>query len=562
VKQFLIPIRNELLFAGGFSAFLNVLMLTSPLYMLHLYDKVITSRSVSTLVLLSFVAVMLVVVYGLLDSFRSRLLIRSANNLESHHLPHLLRVVLKRTARFPQEPLIRSFVDLQDIKSFFSGTGFPAFLDFPWTFLFLFIVFAMHPVLGMVALVGALCLLIIAIASERMTRPERQGDEQKFVSQNFLSSAMNSAEAVNAMSMMGRMVTLWNLRTSHYTLKQEQSIEKATSLLSASKAARILLQIAMLGVGCWLVLQEEITPAVMIASSIIMARALAPVEQAIGAWRSFVTARQAMGRLTTLFAQEPTEAKKISLPRPNGPLVVDQVTVVSPLNGQSLLKSIRFGMSPGEVLGIVGPSGAGKSILGKTLLGLLPVQTGSIRLDETELEQWPEDERGAFIGYLPQNVQLIEGTVAQNIARFAQLDAVKIVEAAKLVGIHEFILRLPDGYETIIGPNGVMLSGGQQQRIALARAFYNTPAFVILDEPDANLDKAGEQALCKVLAHARQKKICLIVISHRPHLIEQCDLLVTLQNGQMEQFGPARRVLEKLRQSRRNVTEQPQKAGE
>lgn len=438
----------------------------------------------------------------------------------------------------------------------------PAFLDFPWTFLFLFIVFAMHPVLGFVALIGALCLLIIAITSERITRPVRQDDDKEFVSQSFLSSAMNSAEAVNAMSMMGRMVELWKQRTSHYTLKQEQTIEKATSLLSASKTARILLQIAMLGVGCWLVLQEEISPAVMIASSIIMARALAPVEQAIGAWRSFVTARQAMERLTTLFAQEQAKTKKISLPRPNGPLVADQVSVVSPLNGQALLKNIRFGMSPGEVLGIVGPSGAGKSILGKTLMGVLPVQTGSIRLDETELEQWPEDERGAFIGYLPQNVQLIEGTVAQNIARFTEMDAIKIVEAAKLVGIHEFILRLPEGYETMIGPSGVMLSGGQQQRIALARAFYNTPAFIILDEPDANLDKAGEQALIKVLAHARQQKICLIVISHRPHLIEQCDLLVTLKNGQMEQFGPAGRVLDKLRQTRRNVPEQPQKVGE
>jgi len=529
-----------------FSLCINLLLLTSPLYMLQIYDRVLSSRSVETLLYLSFIAVFAFAILGILEVARSRVLSTVGTWLDRRLAGPILSSSI--IAGVDQtRPTADAMRDVTTFRTFLAGPSIFPFLDAPWTPIFIVVVFMLHPMLGWLALGGAVVLFSLAILNEIATRGPlgRAGQSSKDAMRDA-ESAVRNADVVEAMGMMPNLIARWSEKNAETLKLQERASNRSGAITAVSKFVRQGLQLGVLGVGAWLVLQNELTPGGMIAGSILMSRALAPVEQAIGSWRSFVAARQAYRRIKQRLTDTPTRGEQMSLPRPAGTLSVEAVSYAYPGSKELGLRNISFKLEPGESMGLIGPTAAGKTTLAKILVGNLRPQHGHARLDGADLNEWDPEDRGRHIGYLPQDTELFNGTARENIARMGEGNPAQIIDAARLADVHEMILALTEGYETDIGDDGAILSGGQRQRVGLARAIYGEPAFVVLDEPASSLDQIGEQALLNTLAALRQLKSTTIVIAHRPNILQLVDKILILRDGQVAEFGPRDEILAKV----------------
>ncbi|MFW3613874.1 type I secretion system permease/ATPase [Billgrantia antri] len=547
LQQVLKSCRVSFAAIGGFSLCINLLMLTPALYMLQVYDRVITTGSRETLLMLTLVVVFLLAVMGGLELVRSRLLVRVGNSLDSRMSARLYRAVFERARVHPGPSSAQPLDDLKSVRQFLAGNGLFAFFDAPWVPLYLGILFLFDVWFGVFATLAGAILLGLALANEWATkRLLAEAGNEHIQAQALLTSNLRNAEAVHAMGMLPGLHRRWAQRHLAALIKQSQASDRSGSLTHLSKVLRVLAQSLILGVGALLVLEARVTPGMMIAASIIMGRALAPIDQMIGSWKGFVSARDAYKRLTRLLEQSPVEAERLELPAPRGEVALEGVSLVPPGSEVAVLHDIDLHVTKGEHVGIVGPSAAGKTALARALLGIWQPHRGTVRLDGASLAHWHRDALGPWVGYLPQDIELFDGTVAENIARFGEVDDEKVVAAARRADVHEMILRLPEGYETRLGVADGALSRGQRQRVGLARALYGDPVLVVLDEPNANLDDAGERALAQTLRRLKEEGVTLFVVSHRRGILEGVDKLLVLDRGRMRLFGPAHEVMARL----------------
>jgi ATP-binding cassette, subfamily C, type I secretion system permease/ATPase len=532
-----------------FSGVVNLLMLAGPLYMLQVYDRVLNSRSVPTLIALSLLLVSAYAFQGALDLIRSRVVVRSAALLDQrlalavHGAVIRLAVALPQRAEGPQP--VR---DLDQIRAFLTGAGPIAIVDLPWVPAFLLICFLIHPWLGVAATAGGVLLFAMTLLTERASRdPARVAAREAGTRSIMVEANRRSGETIVAMGMGGALAQRWSRINNRYIAANASLSDVASSFGSVSKVLRLLLQSMMLGLGAYLVIRQELTAGAMIAASIMMGRALAPIETAIANWRAFVAARQSIGRLSEALARTAPKRDATTLPRPARSLDVEQVTVVAPGGNTPIVAGARFGLKAGEALGIIGPSGAGKSSLVRTLVGVWRPAKGSVRLDGAALEHWDPELLGRHVGFVSQTVELFDGTITENIARMnVAPDHDAVLRAARAAGAHDMILRLPSGYDTGIGESGTMLSGGQRQRIALARALHGDPFLVVLDEPNSNLDNEGEAALHQAILDLKKRGAIVVLIAHRPSVLAVCDRILVLANGAQQDFGPRDEILRKI----------------
>ncbi len=542
--------RRAFVALGVASALINVLYLSGSIYMLEVYDRVLPSRSVPTLVGLSVLVVGLYGFQGFLDLLRGRVLIRIGRSMAedlSLRVYHTIAplALRSRTSGDGTQPLR----DLDQIRSFVSSPGPVAFLDLPWIPLYIAICFIFHVWLGVAALLGAIVLVGLTVCTEMFTRgPAKEASEHATNRFALADSSRRNAEALAAMGMAARVGAAWDAINGKYLDAQERLSDVGGALGAVSKVLRMVLQSAMLGIGAYLVINQDATAGIMIASSVISARALAPVDQAIAQWRGFIAARQSWRRLTELLTLLPPQTQQVSLPQPTSNVTVEGVSLTPPGEPRLVVQEMAFRLEKGNGLGIIGPSASGKSCLARALVGVWPTARGTIRIDGAALDQWPAEALGRHIGYLPQNVELFAGTIAQNIARFEpEAESSSIVGAAKAAGVHDLILRLPEGYQTEIGDGGAALSAGQRQRIALARALYGEPFLLVLDEPNSNLDTEGEEALTQAILGVRARGGIVIVIAHRPSALAGLDLMMVMAQGRQQIFGRKEEVLAKMR---------------
>ena len=530
-----------------FSFFINLLILTSPIYMMQVYDRVLASGKVETLLLLTLIAGFAVLVLGLLEMVRNKVQARIGQWLERRLSPELIRASL-RAAIFGGPQNAQPLRDLAQARAFLGGPGCNAVFDVPWAPIFLAVIWLMHQVLGIIGVVSAIVLFALAIINEFISRaPLKHSGSLSIANIQHADQATRNADAFHAMGMLPGFLAGWMNRNERALGLQLVAADRNATLVGLSKFVRIFVQILILGAGAYLVINGQLTSGGMIAASILLGRALAPVEQAIGAWKSMVNARYAYDRLKRLLESIPVEHQAMPLPAPRGKLSCEQVIYVPRGREKPTLNGVTFALEPGEVLGIIGPSAAGKSTLCKILVGSWQPTRGHARLDGADLFSWRSDQLGPYVGYLPQDVELFGGTVKDNIARLApEPDADAVVEAAMTAGVHETILRLPRGYETDIGDGGSSLSGGQRQRIGLARALYGKPRLLVLDEPNASLDAEGEDSLISAMAQAKQWGATVIIVAHQPRFLKPVDKLLLLRDGRGEMFGSRDEVLAKL----------------
>ncbi len=524
------------------SVFVNILVLVTAIYMLQIYDRVLTSGSLDTLLWLTVMALFALAIYGVLEQARRLILARSAQYLESHLSAPVLRHHMdSKLAGTPPKATIR---DVADLRNYYRSDGVLALQDAPWALVFLALIWLLHPVLGMVAIAGAGVLLAAAVTNDLLTRKGQGEVSAKLRSINEQAVLMTgSGETISPLGMAPTMFARWRGRQDAVRTAEMALAEITTTILAFSRSFRLGLQVLILGVGAYFVLGGDISSGTMIAASIIMSRALSPIERATAGWRGLIAARSARKRLDTLFGKLANRPEQLSLPKPVGAIKVENVFYTAPAAGQPILKAINFELEAGTTCAIVGDSGAGKSTLCRLLTGAWVPTAGNVRLDGAALTSWSPDNLGAFIGYLPQAVEMFPGTVAQNIARFRDCDDAQVLAAARMAGVHDMILHLPNGYDTQIGDFGHRISQGQRQRIGLARAVFGDPSFVVLDEPNANLDHAGDLALLEAL-HALQKRECtVVVVSHRAKVLRVADKIAVLNNGQLARFGDAEEFL-------------------
>lgn len=543
--------RGAFASVGVFSFFTNLLMLTGPLYMLQVYDRVLTSGSIPTLIALSVLVFMLYAFMGILEFIRTRIMVRIGVQLDERlgekAFDAVQRHAIKRTPNVGAQPVR----DLDVIRKFVSGPGPLAFFDTPWMPIYLGVIFSLHPWLGYFALTSAIILFTYALLNEAITRkPTAQANETTMAANAWTEESRRNAEVIGAMGMSEAIRRRWQELHNVALDDGTHASDRAGTIATLSKVTRMILQSGMLGLGAYLAVLQEISPGTMIAGTIIMSRALAPVDQAINQWRAFLEARKSYGRLKLVLDGGPEEEQPMELPEPTGRISVENLMLSIPGVEKPLLQGINFVLESGEALGVLGPSAAGKSTLARALVGVWPPTRGDVRLDGALLEQWNDDQIGKSIGYLPQNVELFSATIEQNIARF-QPDASpeKVVEAAKMADVHEMILRLPDGYGTQIGEGGAMLSAGQRQRVGLARALYGNPVFVVLDEPNSNLDAEGEAAVITAINSMKKMGASVVVIAHRPSAISSVDKIVFIKEGTQLAFGPRDEILDKILKS-------------
>lgn len=548
LSQALAACQNAFLATFLFSGMSNVLMLTGSFFMLEVYDRVLPSRSLPTLVVLLILAGGLYLALGILDMIRSRILVRIANNLDEavseRVYDSLVHIPLVTGSRGDG---IQPLRDLDAVRSFLSGVGPIALFDLPWMPIYLAICFAFHFYIGLTALIGAIILVILTFLTEvYMRHPTRAVSELSRTRNTIAEASRRNAEVLVAMGMTGRMTRRWSKANREYIAQNETASDVAGGFGAFSKVLRLMLQSALLAVGAWLVINQQATAGIIIAGSILGSRALAPVDLVISQWRSFVAARQGWRRLTQLLTALPPDRAPMQLQAPTQKLSVENVSVVPPGEQKVVVSDVTFALEAGSGLGIIGPTASGKSSLVRTLVGIWRPARGHVRVDGAALEQWAHDALGQHIGYLPQDVELFAGTVAHNIARFEEdADPNLVIAAAKNAGVHDLIVNLPQGYDTEVGENGSALSSGQAQRIGLARALYRDPFLVVLDEPNANLDSEGDEALTAAIGTVRKRGGIVIVVAHRPSAIAAVDLILVMNKGRMHHFGPKEEALSK-----------------
>ncbi|MFC3282383.1 type I secretion system permease/ATPase [Litchfieldella rifensis] len=554
--------RHSFFSVAGFSLFINLLMLTPAFYMLQVYDRVIPTGSEETLLMLTLVVILLLTIMGGLELVRSRLLVRVGNRLDSLVSARLYRAMCRHSLDVGGRQTAQPLDDLRTVRQFLSGNGLFAFFDAPWVPIYLGLLFLFNVWFGVFATCAGAVLLALALANEKVTRTLlAEASDEHIQAQALANGNLRNAEVLHAMGMLPGIMRRWATKHHASLVKQSRASDRAGGLSNLSRVLRMLFQSMILGVGALLVLDGSITPGMMIAGSIIMGRALAPIDQMIGSWKGFLGWRDAYQRLDALFAQVPDERRYLSLPAPLGDMAIEDVTVVPPGARQAAIDGVDIRVARGEHVGIVGPSAAGKSTLARALLGIWPCQAGTVRLDGANIDHWNRDELGPHLGYLPQDIELFDGTISENIARFGEVDAEQVVTAATKAGVHDMILRLPDGYDTVIGATSGVLSGGQRQRVGLARALYGNPVVVVLDEPNSNLDEGGERALSQAMQCLKNEGVTLFVISHRHNVLKNVDKLLVLNDGQVSLFGPRDQVIARLTQPQRVRSEAATRSG-
>ncbi|NRB36101.1 MAG: type I secretion system permease/ATPase [Rhodobacteraceae bacterium] len=542
---------------GLFSFFANMLMLTGPLYMLQVYDRVLGSRSEATLVALSLLVVFLYGTMGILDYTRGRVMARVGARFQSRLDRRVFDAMLRRSAVAQDQSAQTGLADLESVQRLISSPVLMAAFDIPWTPIFLAGIMLFHPWLGMLAIAGGAVLILITFINQALSRkPQLQAASSAHRAGLISDETRTEAEMIRAMGMTNAAFARWQTARDASLVQSVSANDVSGTFTSMTKTLRLFLQSAMLGLGAYLVLQNELTPGAMIAGSILLGRALAPIELAIGQWALVTRARKGWSSLADLLDKVPPEQARTELPTPRAQLDVLGVTVVPPGDTRASLKSVSFRVEPGMALGVIGPSGSGKSTLARALTGVWRAAGGVIRLDGASLDQYDPNQLGRYIGYLPQRVQLFDGTIAQNIARLsAQPDAEKVVEAAKKAGAHNMIVELPDGYDTRVTTGGGRLSGGQMQRVGLARAMYDNPVILILDEPNSNLDNEGSMALNTAIRQMKDEGKAVLIMAHRPAAIQECDTLLMMEQGIVSAFGPKEEVLRKTVVNHQQITQ-------
>lgn len=545
LQEALLLCKKSFMTAGFFSLFINFLMLVPAIYMLQLYDRVITSGSESTLLMLTLIVLVLFITMGLLEWARSQILVRVSARLETLLSERLYGAAFKQALYSGGEKASSQPIDdLTGLRQFMTGNGLFAFFDAPWLPIYIAVLFMFHVSYGVMAIITVIILSILAVLNEKMTGSKlKKANEQAIVARGLINKNLRNAEVVESMGMLEGIRKRWQEGAQKVLVLQAKASTHAGAITSVSKTFRMLAQSLILGLGAYLALQQEITPGLMIAGSILLGRALAPIDLMISSWKGFVAARGQYERLNSILLKIPADTERMSLPAPSGALDVNGVMVAPPGTRTPVVKGVSFKLNAGESLAIIGPSAAGKSTLARALLGVWPALSGKVRLDGVDVFDWDRKQLGPYIGYLPQDIELFDGTIAENIARFSELDSDKVVAAAKLADVHETILSLPQGYDTVIGSTGGALSGGQRQRIGLARAVFGEPKLILLDEPNSNLDDRGEQALAQALRTLKAKGVTVIVITHRPGVLNELDKVLLMQGGALKAFGPRLEVL-------------------
>jgi PrtD family type I secretion system ABC transporter len=540
-------LRPSVLLAGLASLVLNVALLVPSLYMLQVFDRVFTSRSIETLVMLSGLAIASLVLAYMMDTARASALSFAGNLLDRRLGPVVVHKLLDDAARQQRTSDLNAARDVSLLRNFLTGSGISAMFDAPWLPIYLFVIYLMHPVLGIVATVGALLYLALAWVNERLTRePTENMLLASRGTTRYIDTTIRNAEVVMGMGMAQGVVGRWQENNDRVLDSSSKLSGHASRMGALVRALRSGMQIMMLAVGAWLVVVDHATPGIMVAATILLSKAFQPVELLITGWRNLVEARGAWGRLAGYADASPAPEGTVSLPRPVGRLDVERVVYGNVPGRPPIIKGVSFSLAPGELLGLIGPSGSGKTTMARLILGIWKPQAGAVRLDDADTSQWPRQEFGQYVGYLPQDVELFAGTVAENIARMGEVDSAAVVEAATKANAHDMILRLPEGYETQIGENGAVLSGGQRQRIGLARALYGNPSLVVLDEPNANLDGDGEVALRLALSRLKKRGATVVIIGHHPGMMSKTDKLGVLNAGQLVSFGPTHEVMPKF----------------
>jgi PrtD family type I secretion system ABC transporter len=522
-----------------------------PLYSMQVYDRVLTSRNLITLVMVTGIALFMLAVYAVLDGLRGAILNRASVGIDRTISERTFEIVLQARLANPATGAARALRDVGTIRDFVSSGGLAAFLDLPWVPLFIVLAFSIHSMLGTVAVLGTILIAMAALGTEFLTRKHLIAAAKHTAdAQRHSASILRDAETVSALGMRSTMQAVWMRHSELARSQQARATGLANTLLAATKFLRLAVQIAIMGVAGYLVIQQAIQPGIIFAASLLIGRSLAPVEQAVASWRRLVAAREAVASLAEVFAAVPVRKRSLELPRPAGRLSVENAFVTAPGTTMPLLKGVSFAIEPGETLAIVGASGSGKSTLVRAMAGIWSVASGAVRLDGAALSQWDPDLLGRFVGYLPQDVVFFEGTIAQNIARHGKIDGDEIIKAARIAGVHEAILRLPQGYETSVGVAGETLSGGMRQRVALARALYGGPSIVILDEPNSSLDAAGDQALAEALAKLKTCGTTVVLVSHRPNLVAGSDKVLVMAEGVIHAFGPREQIMQQAQRPR------------
>jgi ATP-binding cassette, subfamily C, bacterial exporter for protease/lipase len=561
IMQVLSAFKGTFITIGIFSAFVNVLMLVPSLYMLQVYDRVLASQNEITLLMLTLLLLGAYIFMGGLELIRSFVLVRVGANFDMHLNKRVYTAAFEQNLRRAGGNAGQALQDLTNIRQFLTGSALFAFFDAPWFPIYLFVIFMFNTSLGVFALCGTAILVVLAYVNEVVSRqPLSDASTMAVASSNLATNNLRNAEVIESMGMLPNLMARWMKMHGKFLQLQAEASEKAGIVGAITKFVQISLQSLVLGFGALLAIEGKMTPGMMIAASILVGRALSPVQQVIAVWKTWSSTRSAYMRLSALLAENPQRTEGMDLPAPLGGMTLEAVTAAPPGIMVPVLKGLNFAILPGDVLGVIGPSGSGKSTLARLMVGVWPAAAGKIRLDGADIYQWNKDQLGPHIGYLPQDIELFAGTVGENIARFGKIEPEQVVRAAKSAGVHDMILHLPQGYDTRLGDGGGGLSGGQKQRLGLARALYGDPSFVVLDEPNSNLDDAGEQALVQAVAGLRQRGKTVILITHRTSVISSTNKLLLLRDGVAQMYGPTDQVLMAINQQNAQNAQQLQAA--
>lgn len=542
--------KSAFIWAAFFSMVINILQLVPTIFMLQLYDRVVPTGNKSTLLMLTLIMVVLFLTMGSLEWVRSQILVRVSTRLETLLNKRLFQVSYKQ-ALFSggQSASGQALDDLTSLRQFLTGNGLFAFFDVPWIPIYIALMFVFHPLYGWAGIATSIVLIIVAFIQENATaKLLAEANSLAITGRSLVNKNLRNAEVIESMGMLQNIQLRWLKSSDQILILQATASSRAGLINGLSKLIRVSSQSLILALGAYLVIENEITAGLMLGGSVLLGRTLAPIDMMIGSWKGFINARGQYRRLNTILIQIPEDSPKMPLPAPVGLFHLESAEVTPPGATQPILKGISLAINIGDVIGVIGPSGCGKSTFARALLGIWPTSKGKIRLDGAEVSNWNRHELGPYIGYLPQDIELFEGSISQNIARFGDVNPDKIVAAAKMADVHNLILQFPNGYDTIIGANGGNLSGGQRQRIGLARALYGDPVIVVLDEPNSNLDEQGEYALGQAIQLLKQKKTTIIVITHRNNVLKNVDKLLILQDGLLSVYGPKDQVIAHLQQ--------------
>lgn len=541
---------------GAFSAIINLLMLAPSLYMLQVYDRVLGSRNDITLLMLSLLIVGAYIFMGALELIRSFVLVRVGAQFDMKLNKRIYTAAFEQNLKQAGGNAGQALADLTNLRQFLTGSALFAFFDAPWFPIYLIVIFMFEPSLGFFALAGTILLMILAVVNERVTKePLAEANSMSIRANTLATNNLRNAEVIESMGMLPNLMTRWFKLHGKFLAIQASASQKAGVISALTKFVQMSMSSLVLGLGALLVLDNKITPGMMIAASILLGRTLQPVQQVIGVWKSVSSTRSAYERLDALLEANPAREAGMALPKPQGSLSLDSVTAAPPGVRAPIIKGVSFAIMPGDVLGVLGPSGSGKSTLARLLVGVWPTIVGKVRLDGADIYQWNKAELGPHVGYLPQDVELFSGTISENIARFGEIDADQVVQAAKRASVHEMILQFPEGYDTKLGDGGAGLSGGQKQRLGLARAMYGDPSLIVLDEPNSNLDEVGEQALLNAVLDLRQRGKTIVMISHRPGVVNVTTKLLLLRDGAVNMFGPTQAVLNALQEANKKAAD-------